>query len=157
MRFSALILILSALLLAGAHPAFAQDDADVPGGGYGQFTRAAVDEGGRTDSDVVPVRGDASDVSGSGALAFGVVYSNGNKYSGTTNWTSSYNPTYKRYEIQISGENYYYLNYTTIITPAGDALFCRSSSVSGMLLVYCNDHNGNGAPARFGFVTYKAS
>lgn len=90
-----------------------------------------------------------------GPLAFGVVLANGQKYSGTANWTSSYNATYLRYEISISGENYYYLSYATNVTPAGDVRYCRSSSVSGKLLVYCTDVNGNPAPSRFAFATYK--
>lgn len=91
-----------------------------------------------------------------GPLAFGVVLSNGTKYSGTSNWTSSYNSTYKRYEIKISGHQYYYLKYATNVTPAGDIRFCRSSSVSGKLLVYCSDKNGNPASSRFGFTTFKS-
>ncbi len=91
----------------------------------------------------------------SGPLAFGVVYSNGAKQSGTGNWSSTYNATYKRYEIGIDSESYYYTNYSTVITPAGDTRFCRSSSVSGKLLVYCYDSNGVGQTARFGFVTFK--
>ena len=90
-----------------------------------------------------------------GPLAFGVVLANGTKYSGTTNWTSTYNSTYQRYEITISGQSYYYLNYATNITPAGDVRFCRSSSVSGKLLVYCTEPGGNPAPSRFGFAAHK--
>ena len=90
-----------------------------------------------------------------GPLAFGVVLSNGQKYSGTANWQSVYNSTYKRYEITIPGENYYYLRYTTNVTPAGDIGYCRSSSVGGKLLVYCYDKNGTSDTARFAFVTFK--
>jgi hypothetical protein len=90
-----------------------------------------------------------------GPLAFGVVLSNGKKYSGTSNWTSTFNPTYKRYEIKITGESYYYLRYTTNVTPAGDIGYCRSSSVGGKLLVYCYDKNGVSDTARFAFVTFK--
>ena len=90
-----------------------------------------------------------------GPLAFGVVLSNGSKYSGTPNWSSTYNVTYKRYEIKIDGESYYYLNYATNVTPAGDIRYCRSTSVGGQLLVYCYDKNGNAATSRFGFVTFK--
>jgi M6 family metalloprotease-like protein len=88
-------------------------------------------------------------------LAFGVVYSNGRKMSGTPNWSSTYNDVYKRYEIKITGENYYYLRYSTNVTPAGDLRFCKTDSVGGNLLVMCYDKNGNPAPSRFGFVTYQ--
>lgn len=90
-----------------------------------------------------------------GPLAFGVVYSDGSKRSGTANWSSTYNPWYRRYEVTINGESYYYLDYTTAVTPAGDVRFCRTSSVSGKLLVYCYDANGNAATSRFGFATFK--
>lgn len=90
-----------------------------------------------------------------GPLAFGTVYFNGAKKSGTPNWTSSFNATYNRYEITIADQNYYYLKYATAVTPAGDTRFCKSSSVSGKLLIYCYDANGNPATSRFSFVTYK--
>lgn len=90
-----------------------------------------------------------------GPLAYGTVRSNGAKYKGSSNWSSTYNSTFKRYEITISGQSYYYLNYATVITPAGDVRFCKSSSVGGKLLVYCYDHAGNGQPSRFAFVTFK--
>jgi peptidyl-Asp metalloendopeptidase len=92
---------------------------------------------------------------GSGPLAFGVLWSDGAKQSGTSNWSSTYNSTYQRYEINISGESYYYTQYTTNVTAAGDARFCRTDSVGGNLLVYCFDHNGNPATSRLAFVTYK--
>lgn len=91
---------------------------------------------------------------GKSPLAYGTVNSSGSKNKGSTNWSSSYNGTYKRYEITINSQNYFYLNYATVITPAGDARFCRSSSVGGKLLVYCYDHAGNAQPSRFGFLTF---
>ena len=89
-----------------------------------------------------------------GPLAFGTVWMNGAKQKGYGNWTSTFNATYTRYEITISGQNYYYLNYATVVTPM-DTRFCKSSSVSGKLLVQCYDKDGNPATSRFGFVTYK--
>ena len=112
----------------------------------------AVEELTDSERDFAPAA-DLADVSG--PIAFGVVYFNGAKQSGTDNWTSSYNGTYTRYEIKISGENYYYTQYSTVITPAGDQRFCHSSSVGGKLLVYCYDSNGAPQTARFGFVTFK--
>ena len=92
---------------------------------------------------------------GKSPLAYGTVLSSGAKYKGSANWSSTYNSTYKRYEISISSNSYYYLNYVTVVTPAGDNRFCRTSSVGGKLLVYCHDHAGNVQPARFGFLTFK--
>ena len=57
---------------------------------------------------------------GTGPIAYGVVLADGTKWSGTSNWTSPFNATFQRYEITISGESYYYLNYATVVTPAGD-------------------------------------
>lgn len=94
-------------------------------------------------------------VLGKGPLAYGTVLSSGSKYKGSTNWSSTYNATYKRYEISISSNSYYYLNFATVITPAGDTRFCKSSSVGGKLLVYCYDRAGNAQPSRFGFLTFK--
>jgi hypothetical protein len=138
-----------------ALPAYSQDDADLPKDDAIEVGQSEQGIGGRTDADVMSEGAGTLDTSG-GTVAFGVVYSNGQKKSGTPNWTSSYNSTEKRYEISINGESYYYLNYATNITPAGDIRFCRSSSVSGKLLVYCYDKNGNPATARFGFATFKA-
>jgi len=92
---------------------------------------------------------------GKSPLAFGTLLANGQKSSGTNNWTSSYNATYNRYEIAISGENYYYLSYATEVTPAGDSRLCRTDSVGGKLLVFCSDLTGAAGPARFAFVVYK--
>ncbi|WP_298774230.1 hypothetical protein [uncultured Shewanella sp.] len=94
-------------------------------------------------------------ISSVGPVAYGTVLSSGAKYAGSANWSSSYNATYTRYEISITGENYYYLSYATVITPAGDQRYCKSNSVSGKLLVECYDNNGNKATSRFGFVSFK--
>jgi hypothetical protein len=133
--------------------AVAQDDADLaPDDAAGP---SVLDPGGELTDAERDLR-DAMDVADvSAPLAFGVVYSNGAKQSGTANWSSTYNSTYNRYEISISGTNYYYVDFATVITPAGDNRFCRSSSVSGKLLVYCYDANGAGQTARFGFITFR--
>lgn len=94
-----------------------------------------------------------SNLVGTGPIAYGTILDSGAKYSGTANWFSTYNALYQRYEITIAGESYYYLNYATVVTPAGDIRFCRTSSVGGKLLIYCYDHAGNPATSRIGFVT----
>lgn len=92
---------------------------------------------------------------GTGPIAYGVIWSDGTKYSGTPNWLSTYNATLKRYEIAIVGESYYYLSYATVVTPAGDSRVCRTSSVSGKLLIYCTDLAGTPQSSRLSFVTSK--
>ena len=91
----------------------------------------------------------------SSPLAFGTILSSGSRYKGHGSWSSTYNPTYSRYEISINGENYHYLNYASIVTPAGDIRYCKTSSVDKKLLVYCYDNAGSNATSRFGFVIYK--
>ena len=92
-------------------------------------------------------------------LAYGAISGAGNKESGSANWTCSFNAAAKRYEVAISGENYFYRNYTTIVTPSfgtGNRGYCTSGSVEDKLLIECYDHQGNPvAPVTFSFVTYK--
>jgi hypothetical protein len=97
---------------------------------------------------------------GSGPLAFGVVSGQGDKDSGTANWSSTFNSNNQWYEIAISGESYYFLSYVTVVTPsfgAGENGSCTSGSVGDKLLVQCYDHTGKAVkPASFSFITYKA-
>ena len=143
---AALLIIVPGLALGQTRTLAPQDDST---------ERAADTRGAAALTDAAMGQGAASLADVTGPLAFGVVYSDGAKQSGTPNWTSAYNSTYQRYEISITNENYYYLNYTTLITPAGDARFCRSDSVGGKLLVYCYDKTGVAQQTRFGFTTFK--
>lgn len=147
-------------LLLGASLAFAQDDgaslddaSDVGAAAAAAGETLELDDADR-DSEG-GVEGGQAIFFGKSPLAYGTVLSNGSKYKGSTNWSSTYNGTYKRYEISINSNSYYYLNYATVVTPAGDNRYCRTSSVGGKLLVYCMDHQGNTQPARFGFLTFK--
>ena len=157
LKLKFLAFICGLTLTAGSTLSYGFEDADIPGDDSVSMAAQAMGDVELTDSDV-PLSGEADvmDTYG-GPIAFGVIYNNGSKQSGTPNWTSSYNSAYKRYEIKITGENYYYLRYTTVITPAGDVRYCRSSSGSGKLLVYCYDKSGNSSSARFGFATFKAN
>jgi hypothetical protein len=89
-----------------------------------------------------------------GEIAFGSIWFDGTKQSGTSNWTSTFNATSQWYEITITGESYFYTSYATVVTP-NDARLCRTGSVSGKLLVICTDTAGTPATSRFGFVTFK--
>jgi hypothetical protein len=137
-------------------PAFAQDDSDYPQDDSIATVMGDERMDALTDSEIDTNERVLFAPGADNPIAFGVVYSNGSKQSGTANWNSTYNATYKRYEIKISGENYYYLGYATNVTPAGDIRYCRTSSVDGKLLVYCYDKNGGSAISRFGFSTFKA-
>lgn len=65
-----------------------------------------------------------------------------------------------RYEITISGVNYFFTNYTTVVSPARSTttsdVILSTSSVSGRLLVYPRDEDTNTAKrGNFAFVVYK--
>jgi hypothetical protein len=90
---------------------------------------------------------------GQGPIAYGTIYPSGAKGGGTSNWTSTYNTTYNRYEITITGESYYFLSYATVVTPMGGARMCSTDSVGGKLLINCYDHAGAPATSWIAFVT----
>ena len=147
------------VLFMGLSPAHAQDDSSEGGLDDSASSEAIagvtleLDDAQLDTSERGPDGGAL--VLGKGPLAFGTVRSNGAKYRGSNNWSSSYNGSNKRYEITINSNNYYYLNYATVVTPTGDSRFCKTSSVGGKLLVQCFDHAGNAKPSRFGFLTFK--
>ncbi len=159
-----LSILFGTALLAMTQGALAQDDSSVPlddsnsGVAVGGASTDGLTSGPMTDAEkdaATPAAGSAAPSAAISPLAYGTVNSAGTKQSGTGNWSSRYNSRFKRYEVTISGERYYYLRYSTLITPAGDVRYCRSSSVGGKLLVYCYDQNGTVQPSRFGFVTFK--
>ncbi len=90
-------------------------------------------------------------------IAYGFVSSNGTLESGTSNIAVvSYNSSYDRYEITVSGISYYYFSFITIVTPSdSDVRSFSTSSVGGKLLVYLNNSNGNSIQAHFQFVMFK--
>ena len=96
-----------------------------------------------------------------GPLAYGVVGKAGAKLSGGANWSSTFNAADKQFEIAITGEKYFYLAYSTIVTPSfatGAEGFCTSSSVNNKLLVKCFDCSGNAvAPVSFSFASFKGA
>lgn len=88
-------------------------------------------------------------------IAYGIVRSNASPAASTGNFSCSWNTTHKRYEIQIEGENYFWLDYITTVTPVTGGSRVASSSVGGKLLVMIYDQNGNQVQGAFQFVTYK--
>jgi hypothetical protein len=73
-------------------------------------------------------------------IAFGFISLNGTIESGTGNFTCSWNAGQGRYEITITGESYFFSNYATVVTlttnSENDGAIVRTSSVSGMLIIY---------------------
>ena len=80
------------------------------------------------------------------ALAFAYFDKNGVKKSGTENISATWNSGGKRYELAITGENYFYNKYSAFVTAAQtctDAI-PHAASFGGKLLVSFLDVNGSG-------------
>ncbi len=90
-------------------------------------------------------------------IAYGYINTNGTVASGSGNFTSVFDPANKWYAIKITGRNYFFTNFSTVVTPSFNSSFpapiCGTGSVSGNLLVACYDTTGARVqpPAGFGF------
>jgi hypothetical protein len=90
-------------------------------------------------------------------IAYGYINTDGTVASGTANITSVFDSVNKWYAITITGRNYFFSNFSTVVTPSfnssAPAPICGTGSVSGKLLVAC--YNTAGArvqpPNGFGF------
>ena len=90
-------------------------------------------------------------------IAYGYINTDGTVASGTANISSVFDSVNKWYAITITGRNYFFTNFSTVVTPSfnssAPAPICGTGSVSGKLLVKC--FNTAGAPvqppAGFGF------
>lgn len=73
-------------------------------------------------------------------IAFGFINADGTIYSGSGNFTCTWNSGAMRYEIAITGENYFWRSYTTVATVAQQSAAANASiqigSVGGSLLVH---------------------
>jgi hypothetical protein len=92
---------------------------------------------------------------GSGAIAYGVIGSTATIVNGSQNFTVTWNATQNWYEIDISGENYYFGNYVTSVSAIGYPAMTGISSVGGKLLVMIYDLDGNQVQGLFSFQTLK--
>ena len=89
-------------------------------------------------------------------IAYAFINSDGSVSSGTPNVSCAWNAGSERYEVTITGENYYYNKYVTVVTVSGGSPnVATTSSVSNKLLVYIWGLDSNKKQARFQFVTYK--
>lgn len=90
-------------------------------------------------------------------IAYGVIDRDGSVFKGTSNVSSTWNGTYQRYEISISGESYIVWNYVTTVTVlGGDSPFIATTdSVGDKLLVFIFDMSGNKRQESFHFVVFK--
>ncbi|MFK7925703.1 MAG: hypothetical protein AB8H47_27390 [Bacteroidia bacterium] len=91
-----------------------------------------------------------------GPIAFGFIQSAGTTPSGTGNYTVNWVAANLRYEITITGENYFWQNYCTTVTSATSSVHrIRVSSVGGKLLVYLYNSAGTLIQGNFQFTTFK--
>ncbi len=91
-------------------------------------------------------------------IAYGFVRADGTLASGTSNVSVQWDAGDQRYEITISGENYFYQDYVTVVTPLGGndpPVFAGTNSLGGHLLVKLYDLSGNLQARDFQFVTFK--
>jgi len=101
---------------------------------------------------------DAQDpVSSGGVVAYGFVTADASIASGTMNVKrGSYNPTGNQYEIPIDGIDFYYRDFTAVVTPSSSkAIMATTSSVDGKLVVMLSDHEGMAVQGDFSFVIYR--
>ena len=88
-------------------------------------------------------------------LAYGFINSDGTVQTATPNVSCTWSAAGSRYEITIAGENYFYDEYVTVVTPSGDFASPRTGSVSDNLLVYFENEYGGLVQRSFQFITYK--
>ncbi len=87
-------------------------------------------------------------------FAFGNISLAGAIYSGTGNFTCSWNTS--EYLIAITGVTYFYSTYTTVVTinDINTPLVATTNSIGGNLIVKIYNLSGNPVQAPFEFVIY---
>jgi hypothetical protein len=133
------------------------------GSGYGaHFYKpggtAIYAQGSVTVTENLKVNGTVSGANTSLPIAYANIYSSGSKASGSANVSSTWDSTYSRYSITISGVSYSVYSYVTLVTTIGSGCLGytpRTDSVSGNLLVYFINESGSKAQCPFQFVTYQ--
>ncbi|MFA5594636.1 MAG: hypothetical protein WDA15_05085 [Trueperaceae bacterium] len=90
-------------------------------------------------------------------IAYGWVSGDGSNISGSGNFeVVNHNPATGRYDISIDDESIYYQSDYTMVTATDDTgNYATVASVSGNLLVYLYDADGNPTSGGFNFVTFK--
>ncbi len=90
-------------------------------------------------------------------IAFGYVTGGAANVYGTDNFGVTYNAAQGRYEISIDDHSYFIQSSYAFVSVLGNrSSFATTGSVSGDLLVYVHDEDGNPDPsASFTFVAFK--
>jgi len=92
-------------------------------------------------------------------LAFASVSFDGTKQSGTSNITTTYDKSSKRYVLTITGVNYDRLSHTAVANKSGYSgamSFLNVDSLNGKLIVDTRDVNGKLIQDDFTVVVFKA-
>jgi hypothetical protein len=93
---------------------------------------------------------------GGSAIAFGFVDTDGERVSGTDNWTSEWRDDQDFYLIDIDNEDYDYREYVTVVTPTcGFPRIPNTGSGEDKLVVEFFSPGGNRETCRFHFVVFK--
>jgi hypothetical protein len=91
-------------------------------------------------------------------IAYGFVNEDGSKHSGTNNFSSRRQTLAngdRVYYITISGIDFYYKDYITLVTPACDrAIMAGVGSAEGSLIVDIFEDDGDRRACNFSFVVY---
>jgi len=91
-----------------------------------------------------------------GPIAYGFIRSNAVISSGSGNFTATWDATGERYLVDISGESYFYRNYSTVVTPVTSSIVrVNTSSIANDLIIQLFDSAGNKIQGEFQFVTFK--
>ena len=90
-------------------------------------------------------------------IAFGCINSDGIVLSGTGNFTCTLDTQNERYRITISGEDYFYADYSTLVSPTTVSQVTRylTDSADGNLLIKLFTTYGTGWQSIFHFAVFK--
>lgn len=88
-----------------------------------------------------------------GPIAKGWITEDGSIENALNVDSAQWNESRERYQIQITGEYYWFDEYVTVVTPV-DHLLVRTTSNSGDLIVEFRDLDGNLIQTQFQFVTF---
>jgi hypothetical protein len=108
--------------------------------------------GGAIDTNGNVTVNDSTEQKTAGPIAKGHINFDGTVENAVNVDSATYDSTNERYQITLS-ESYHYQDYATLVTVSGGG-FAHEGSVSGDLLVYLVNDDGNTFQASFQFVTF---
>jgi hypothetical protein len=85
-------------------------------------------------------------------VAMGNINSDGTVSKGYNITSSTWNDAARRYEIRLTGINYQYQGYVTLVTPEPSPVYADYGSYLGMLVVGLRDSTGTPAKGAFSFM-----